>query len=771
MNIKFKVALWVSIVAVLATLIISIILGTVSSDISSQQLKKAVKNQLVFTRDTKKNQIEDYFKNIRSQVLTLSNSTMMINAMKGFSHAFTQIPAEADNQWKKELLSYYKNQFKRKYEESNPNRNLDAEKLLDSISTQANYWQWLYIQKNPNPLGSKHLLTQTDTLTEYNTLHQLYHPKFTLYLEQFEYYDIFLVDAKSGDIVYSVFKELDYATSLKNGPYANSGVAEAYRKALKVDHTQAALTDFSPYKPSYEGQASFISSSIIDNDGSVIGVLIFQMPIGRINSIMTSNERWKEVGLGESGETYLIGQDYKARSLSRFLIEDKNDYLTLLKERDISSQIIDEIDAKNSNIGLQTIRTKGAEAAFAGEKKFDIFTDYRNISVLSAYAPLDIKGLNWVLMSELDVSEAFAGAKKLNDDIIFISIITFFVVAFASLLVGSWVANGLSKPIIELSKLMQQAESHNDLTLRSDIVTRDELGIIANALNGMFNKYASLLRQVTDSTDVVAESSHKLTAKSHDNTQNADAQCAEIEQIVSAMYEMSTTVQDVSENTSEAASVAKTATDQAEKGKCIVQQVTAAVQSLSQDVTEASGVVQMLASEGESISVITDVIKSIAEQTNLLALNAAIEAARAGEQGRGFAVVADEVRNLAKKTQQSTLEIEETVGKLHNGTVNAVKVMDESKKNASTTVALALEASESLGRIVSSSASISAFNIQIANASKQQSITAEEMNKGLVNINDIANQAAVNAKDSSMLSIELTELSDNLKKIMSQFKI
>ena len=161
---------------------------------------------------------------------------------------------------------------------------------------------------NAHPLGEKHRLDDPGDNTGYAGIHAEIHPIIRSYLESFGYYDIFLVDPDTGDIIYSVYKELDFATSLLDGPYANSNLGEVFRKARELKPGGIAFTDFEQYRPSYDAPASFIAAPIFDGSDR-IGVLIFQMPLDRITQVMSVRG-----GLGESGESYLVGPDHLMRS-------------------------------------------------------------------------------------------------------------------------------------------------------------------------------------------------------------------------------------------------------------------------------------------------------------------------------------------------------------------------------------------------------------------------------------------------------------------------
>ena len=491
-------------------IIATTIIVNVSSNQARMALQNSAQNQLLSIRETKKGQIEDYFANIKNQVLTYANDRMIIEAMSEFQQAFNEVPFDiSKNDLSRQLSSYYQQQFAVQFSVQNDGETVDSRRLYADLDLTTLYWQNEFIQKNNNPLGSKHLLNSNQDGSAYSNIHANYHPHIRDYLEKFEYYDIFLVEPNKGQIVYSVFKELDYGTSLLDGPYAATGIAQAFKQAKSLSAGQSVLIDFQPYLPSYNAQASFIAAPIYDKR-QMLGVLIFQMPIGRINQIMTSDAKWGDIGLGQSGETYLVGSDLKARSMSRFLIEDKSAYLELLNNLGVDANTVKAIDSKDSNIGLQSINTQGTNAALAGETGFDIFADYRNISVLSAYAPVNIAGLNWALMSEIDEQEAFASASELVDTIWQTSLILMVVMAMLSLLIGFLFSKNITKPIVQFSELMQKVEKSDDLSLRSDLHSKDEIGQMAYSFNSMLTKFETLIKTVSTSIHQVNQATQSI---------------------------------------------------------------------------------------------------------------------------------------------------------------------------------------------------------------------------------------------------------------------
>ena len=771
MNIKNKMILMACGLAIVPVTIAILVLENISTNTASDALEASTKNQLIAIRDAKKTQIEDYFATIRSQVLTLSNSRMTITAMREFNRSFDFADENADiNAMRNELAKYYTNEFGKEYSSLNNGKTIDVTNLLKQLDDQSVALQYHYIQKNSNPLGNKHKLRDAKDGSRYSRIHNQYHPSFRQYLEEFEYYDIFLADAESGDVMYSVYKELDYTTSLIDGPYARTGIGEAFRAANKLAINEVVLIDFAPYAPSYEGAASFIASPIFEGSER-IGVLIFQMPIGRINNVMTSHEKWKEAGLGDSGETYLVGSDFKARSASRFLVEDKAGYLQLMKDVGVDNETVAAMDAKNTNIGLQKIETQGTKAALSGKAGYEIFPDYRNVNVLSAYTPLNIPGLNWVLMSEIDEEEAFAPVEQLNATIINAALILFVVVASISAGLGIFFANGMTRPIIRLSNTMKEVEESNDLTLRSNVDSNDELGDMAHSFNGMLEKFEALIQQVFSSSSQLATASEEVSAVAQDSARNVEKQRMETDQVATAITEMTSTVQEVAQSAQNASGAATSADNEAQSGKAVVNETASTIEQLAAEVENAATAIHTVEEDSESIGGVIDVIKGIAEQTNLLALNAAIEAARAGEQGRGFAVVADEVRTLASRTQESTTEIEAMIAKLQSGSKQAVEVMEKGQEQAGKGANMAREAASSLDAIVNAVSSINEMNIQIAAAAEEQSTVSEEINRNVVNISQISEQTASGAEQTTAASTDLSRLASDLQQLVGQFKI
>jgi len=770
MNIKSKLLLGAVLLTAVPTSIVGIVSAWTAGADSRAAMHQQVENNLVAVRDTKRKQIEMYFQRMHKQVQVLSASPVVSRAIEDFKIALNWLKRDQAEQQRQALGDYYNNQYGRVYTEKNPGSSIDSNGLLGAIDDTAAVLQSLYIQENSHPLGSKHLLDAAADGSGYSKVHAGVHPYFRRYLEQFGYYDIFLVEPEQGRVVYSVFKEVDFGTSLLNGPYANSGLGEAFRAATALnDPSGVVQTDYAVYRPSYDDQAAFIASPIVA-DGKTKGVLVFQIPIAEINDVMTSGGEWQKVGLGQTGETYLVGPDRTLRSASRSQIEDPQAYLAALRAAGVTGSVLEHIETFGSGVGLQPVDTLGANEALQGKSGFAIFDDYRGGTVLSAYAPLDIHGLEWGILSEIDRDEAFAPAEAMVADIALQTGILVTVIIALGVGVGIWFANSLSRPLAYLTGEIKSIAEHSDLTRQLALERKDELGDIADALNGMFVQFREALKLISHSSEQLSSASTELSVTTGQTRSVTAQQQAEADQMATAVEQMAATATEVAQSAGSASAGADEANSAVEEGRGLVSATHATIAELANEVASVNEVVARLKGDSEAIGGVLDVIRSVAEQTNLLALNAAIEAARAGEQGRGFAVVADEVRTLASRTQSSTEEIQQMIERVQTGADRAARGMTQSREQAERSVTQSNEADMALTRISEAIKRMNDMNHQIASAAEEQSSVSAEVSSSVHSIARASAETNASANQIAQSSEALNQVAVGLHDLVERFK-
>ncbi len=304
-----------------------------------------------------------------------------------------------------------------------------------------------YIYENPYPTGEKEKLDTASDGSLYSQAHAKIHPWFRKLLREREYYDIFLIGA-DGTLLYTVFKELDFATNLQTGRWSNTDLARVFR-AVRDDPTRGTVKffDFRPYAPSHDAPASFIGGPVLDDGGRFLGVLAFQMPIGRINTIMQQS-----AGMGETGETHIVGTDGLMRSESRF--------------------------SETSTILVTEVRTDAFDRALAGENGSIFTVDHRGVAVLSAYQSLQFETATWAILAEIDSAEVNRPIVAMRDA----AIVAGTAICLAIILIGILLSRTISGPINAMTEAMDRlAKGDQDLTIPA-IDRTDEVGQMAQAL-------------------------------------------------------------------------------------------------------------------------------------------------------------------------------------------------------------------------------------------------------------------------------------------------
>jgi len=358
-----------------------------------------------------------------------------------------------------------------------------------------------------------------------------------------------------------------------------------------------------------------------------------------------------------------------------------------------------------------------------------------------------------------------------SDNAISIAWVLLFAGIVVAISLAIIIVRSIIPPLNSISKGLSEIERNKDLTINLNNQGNDEISAMANALNNLFKAFKTSLHDVSNASNQISVTAEETSIISTQIANSIESQAGETELIATAINEMTLTTKEVAQNISNTSNASDKAHEHANTGSEIMKKTIFTINDLAEKILNTSQAVNELEQSSLEIANVLEVINSIAEQTNLLALNAAIEAARAGEQGRGFSVVADEVRALAGRTQDSIREISSIISKLQQGAERAVYSTIQSQTQVDKVINQAQVSGEILTTISEVITDINDMSSQIATASEQQGVVAEEININVVNIHD-KTQENVNAiSESSKAGRELAVLSVQLQTLVSRFKI
>ena len=360
---------------------------------------------------------------------------------------------------------------------------------------------------------------------------------------------------------------------------------------------------------------------------------------------------------------------------------------------------------------------------------------------------------------------------KSSDDAKYIAWLLLFVGVITAISLAAIIIRSIIPPLNSISKKLLQIKHNNDLTISLDNQGNDEISAMADALNNLFTTFKASLHEVSSASNQISVTAEETSVISTQIANSIQSQAGQTELIATAINEMTVTAKEVAQSISNTSDASDDAHKHVSTGTEIMNKTIFTINELSEKILNTSQTVRELEKNSLEITTVLEVINSIAEQTNLLALNAAIEAARAGEQGRGFAVVADEVRALAARTQKSTGEISSIINKLQQSAKVAVVSTAQSQEQVDEVVNQAKLSGEVLVTISEVITNINDMSSQIATASEQQDVVAEEININVVNIHDKTQENVNAVSESSKSGRELAELSVQMQTLVSKFKI
>jgi methyl-accepting chemotaxis protein len=804
-----------------------------ATSLSSQTVDAQVQTQLASLRDQKLQQLNDEFDYRVNALRTLGANRATVDAMGKMKLAFASAAKEAAKTddaaaQRRAMLEYVDTQFGVEFSKRNPDKAPDLTALVDARDANTVRLQHDFIVANENKLGEKEKLVSVPGATlSYHALHAQYHPTFEKAQKLFGFYDIFLIDTASDQIVYTVFKELDFGTRLTDGIAAKTKLAEAYYRVKNAkSRDDVYLSDFDPYLPSYYDQAAFAAVPVFDGDRQ-IGVIAMQYPIDKINAVMSSNKTWPKVGLGQSGDAFLVGPDYLMRSEARYAIENNKAFVAAMGER-LDPATKARIQAKNTTIGLVRIESDATRAAQAGQSAVIRFTDYRGIPSVGAFAPMKAAGLNWAMVTKIDAAEADAPVAALSQNTL---LRTAAVAAGVLLVVGGLmtlflrrfmkpithlhqtvnaVAQGktnarsrlaeadeigelgrafdklLDERIAQLEKANKENEqlntsvisllqtvfqlSNKDLTARAE-VTEDVIGTLSSSINQFSDETGRTLAEVNAIAAQVKQTSEFVSQQASRVDETAQGERQALEQMQANLQRTTKQLMQVAQLSDDSSKVAEKASSATDGALRAVSATVRGMDELRESISETEKRFKRLGERSQEISSAVSLINTISERTHMLAMNASMQAATAGEAGRGFAVVAEEVQRLSESSRQATTTISQLVQNIQLETNETLYTMNRLISQVVQQSEQAQRAGEQMTLTQSTTTQLVQLVRQIAQFSEQQSLLARELQLSVTKLNKGSEQTVSAISEQSRSTGTLVDYSRRLAEAVSQFKL
>jgi methyl-accepting chemotaxis protein len=700
--------------------------GTALSDRTNQQLTAIGKS--------KEAEVTNYVDGLRRELLSMAVSPTIVNATAGLGAAAASAPTQLAlpiGDARAAVRAYYIDAFGPEYDARNPGNTLDFGALADTLTDSAVALQYLYIVGNKQPDRSL-MLDAADT-SDYSQIHKTLQPYTLALLAQSGFTDINIADT-AGNLVYTSAKKPDLGADLVNGSLKSTGMSEAVAKALQATEANYAwLSDYAAYYPA-KGEVSTNLAVPIFSNGKVIGALVGQVQIATLSNIMTFNGKWTEVGMGTSGESYLIGRDRTSRSNSRFLVEDQPGFLKTMADAGLNKAMLTQIDATDSNVNTLVLNTVGANAALAGKTGLAEYPDYRNVPVLGYYAPISVLNQKWAMLTEIDVAEERLPVEGLKSELLKYGVPMVIALGLLGLIAALRLTKSISAPIASLNEVVQRVSggetearvnsrakdeigdlsrafdgllddrvatfqnaarenetlnnsvieimmavgqlAQRDLTVKAP-VNGDVTGAVSDAINTFTSETAIALSQVLGISNSVALASNRVKNRSDDVILVAQRSGLEAQ---SASRELEATAVAISEIAAQAKladGVAAQAIAATQSAMDIVRHTVNGISVSRDQIRETEKRIKRLGERSQEISGIVGIIDQIAEKTSLLALNASMQAVAAGDAGRGFAVVADEVKRLAENARQATQQIAGLVSSIQTDSSETMRAMNQ----------------------------------------------------------------------------------------------
>ncbi len=404
-------------------------------------ISESVEDSLSALRDTRVQAIERGAVRLQDNVATLAVTPSVIAALEELSAGYRQLDTGVTEAQLVELEAAYEAGF-------DPLRAAGQEvpsSALLPASEAGRFVQYEYILRNPDGFDDRDRLDDAGDGSSYSAAHREYHPLMRSLMENAGVSDLMLVDANTGEIVYSVQKRIDIGTSVTTGPWADDGLGDVVDGLISATVGDTVISDTAFYVPA-RGQAVVFVATAIRSGSEVLGAVVAELPVQVITDLATAGQDWDLLGLGATGDIYLVGMDATLRTDPRDWLEDSEAYLRDHLERIDDETLIDQMELVGSAVLTEQVDNQAVESALSGDTFVGKVTNYRGDATFAASGPLQVGEQEWVVVVEQDRSEALKGLGTLLRSTLLVIAVLLPVTA----MLGWWMARSMARPFGQL---------------------------------------------------------------------------------------------------------------------------------------------------------------------------------------------------------------------------------------------------------------------------------------------------------------------------------
>ncbi|MBU2887830.1 methyl-accepting chemotaxis protein [Gilvimarinus agarilyticus] len=706
---------------------------------SSSSIEQTLTKQFQALTNSREDAIDNRLSSYKDLLASLAQGRMVQEAVYSLVRPFDSYRYEVGIIDKvalnDELSQWYRTEYIADYQNKSRSEAPPVDQWLAQMAYEAKLLQHKYFQTNPGWPDALADMTNRSDATIYGQQHRKFQSSFHDIIERFGFSDLMLVDHARKRVIYSTRKGAHLGTSLLKGPFAQGQLAEAARQ-LGEKPSEFALSGFEHSAYLYDELTVYLGIGVYHDAHSPerpVGYLVAAIPASVFSDLLTSQGHWQDLGLGQTGDVYLVGPEGSLVTELRELREAPQQLLQQLEQTGRAGDA-HTIAKFGTAAGRFMPDTPAVNLALGQSSGTQLSPDYLGRERFTSWQPVDLGGQSYALIVQQAPEEVFSSLRQLRQKIITNVIGTALLLIVLAAIGAFFYARYLAQPMARLAANIDEAARRKSLAVDFETGRSDEVGDISRGLEQLFQTLRDTLSRVNDATANTADSAAENAQLSADCQRDAQTQRREMGHADAMLSQVDDALQSIRNELDTLAGQTREASQAARTGRHQMEDVAQQVTNLQTEIAHSGQSMQELTVAADDIVAVVDTIQGVAEQTNLLALNAAIEAARAGEHGRGFAVVADEVRRLSASTHEATGEIQQLIDRLRQTVHSTASGLETEQTSASQCVEYTGAAQGALSSIQQTVEAVEKIIGALAQSSEQECERTRAMRDLLGNV-------------------------------------